>query len=52
MCLPSLRTRYSTLHIPSDCLKLTGALQKTSEILQSVADLYDDHVRDTYLTSF
>jgi hypothetical protein len=27
------------------CLKLTRALQKTSETLQSVADLYDDHVR-------
>jgi hypothetical protein len=39
--------------IPSDCLKLTRALQKTSETLQSVADLYDDHVRriPTYLMS-
>ena len=27
------------------CLKLTRALQKTSETLQSVADLYDDHAR-------
>ena len=50
--VPCLRTRYSTLHNPSDCLKLTGALQKTSEILQSVADLYDDHVRGTYPMSF
>lgn len=33
-----------TSHLP-DCLKLTRALQKTSETLQSVADLYDDHVR-------
>ncbi|KAH7886935.1 hypothetical protein F5I97DRAFT_1075829 [Phlebopus sp. FC_14] len=28
-----------------DCLKLTKAIQKTSESLQSVADLYDDHAR-------
>ncbi|TFY70943.1 hypothetical protein EVG20_g2061 [Dentipellis fragilis] len=28
-----------------DCLRLTKALQKTSETLQSVADLYDDHAR-------
>jgi len=27
-----------------DCLKLTKAMQKTSDTLQSVADLYDDHV--------
>jgi hypothetical protein len=27
------------------CLKLTKAMQKTSETLQSVADLYEDHVR-------
>ena len=27
------------------CLKLTKAMQKTSETLQIVADLYDDHVR-------
>lgn len=32
-----------------DCLKLTRALQKTSETLQSVADLYDDHARRTQL---
>jgi sorting nexin-9/18/33 len=32
-----------------DCLKLTKALQKTSETLQSVADLYDDHARRTQL---
>lgn len=50
--VPSLRTRFSTLHTPSDCLKLTGALQRTSESLQSVADLYDDHVRGTHLASF
>jgi len=29
-----------------ECLDLTKALQKTSESLQSIADLYDDHVRD------
>lgn len=28
-----------------ECLRLTKALQKTSETLQNVADLYDDHVR-------
>ncbi|KAG6377448.1 hypothetical protein JVT61DRAFT_15253 [Boletus reticuloceps] len=27
-----------------DCLNLTKAVQKTAETLQSVADLYDDHV--------
>jgi len=32
-----------------DCLKLTSALQKTGETLQSVADLYDDHARRTQL---
>jgi sorting nexin-9/18/33 len=37
------------LHSPVDCLKLTRALQKTSETLQSVADLFDDHVCRTYL---
>lgn len=30
---------------PLECLKLTKAMQKTAESLQSVADLYDDHVR-------
>ncbi len=28
-----------------DCLRLTKAMQKTTEVLQSVADLYDDHVQ-------
>jgi sorting nexin-9/18/33 len=32
------------LYINLDCLKLTKAIQRTSETLQSVADLYDDHV--------
>jgi hypothetical protein len=27
-----------------DCLKLSKAMQKTSEMLQKTADLYDDHV--------
>ena len=27
-----------------ECLKLTKALVKTSETMQNVADLYDDHV--------
>ncbi|KAJ6495280.1 hypothetical protein C8R45DRAFT_866476 [Mycena sanguinolenta] len=34
-----------------DCLKLTKAMQKTSEALQSVADLYDDHARRTQLAT-
>ncbi|KAH7928625.1 hypothetical protein BV22DRAFT_1058614 [Leucogyrophana mollusca] len=34
-----------------DCLKLTKATQKTSEALQSVADLYDDHARRTQLAT-
>ncbi|KAJ6588777.1 PX-domain-containing protein [Mycena capillaripes] len=35
----------------TDCLKLTKAMQKTSEALQSVADLYDDHARRTQLAT-
>ncbi|KAI0066806.1 hypothetical protein BV25DRAFT_1819910 [Artomyces pyxidatus] len=34
-----------------ECLRLTKALQKTSETLQSVADLYDDHARRTQLAT-
>ncbi|KAF7986303.1 hypothetical protein HWV62_35256 [Athelia sp. TMB] len=34
-----------------DCLRLTKALQKTSETLQNVADLYDDHARRTQLVT-
>ncbi|KAF8190373.1 hypothetical protein K438DRAFT_1907183 [Mycena galopus ATCC 62051] len=34
-----------------DCLKLTKAMQKTSDALQSVADLYDDHARRTQLAT-
>ncbi|KIJ09769.1 hypothetical protein PAXINDRAFT_172368 [Paxillus involutus ATCC 200175] len=34
-----------------DCLKLTKAVQKTVETLQSVADLYDDHARRTQLAT-
>ncbi|KAJ7167312.1 hypothetical protein C8R43DRAFT_1121750 [Mycena crocata] len=34
-----------------DCLKLTKAMQKTSEAMQSVADLYDDHARRTQLAT-
>ncbi|KAJ7185508.1 hypothetical protein C8R46DRAFT_982143 [Mycena filopes] len=34
-----------------DCLKLTKAMQKTSEALQNVADLYDDHARRTQLAT-
>lgn len=32
-----------------ECLKLTKAVQKSSETLQNVADLYDDHARRTQL---
>lgn len=31
-------------NVPTECLKLTKAMQKTCETLQNVADLYDDHV--------
>ncbi|KAI9508532.1 hypothetical protein F5148DRAFT_1195231 [Russula earlei] len=31
------------------CLKLTKAIQRTSETLQSIADIYDDHARRTQL---
>lgn len=30
-------------HSAVDCLKLTKAIQKTSDAIQNVADLYDDH---------
>ncbi|KIP04499.1 hypothetical protein PHLGIDRAFT_75831 [Phlebiopsis gigantea 11061_1 CR5-6] len=35
----------------SECLKLTKAMQKTSETLQNVADIYDDHARRTQLAT-
>ncbi|KAG2107715.1 uncharacterized protein F5147DRAFT_696794 [Suillus discolor] len=34
-----------------DCLKLTKAMQKTSDGLQIVADLYDNHARRTQLAT-
>ncbi|EGO03823.1 hypothetical protein SERLA73DRAFT_102119 [Serpula lacrymans var. lacrymans S7.3] len=34
-----------------DCLSLMKAMDKTSETLQSVADLYDDHARRTQLAT-
>ncbi|KAG2342303.1 hypothetical protein BDR05DRAFT_357037 [Suillus weaverae] len=34
-----------------DCLKLTKAIQKTSDALQITADLYDDHARRTQLAT-
>ena len=34
--------------IHTDCLQLTKAMQKTSDTLQTVADLYDDHVRSMH----
>ncbi|KAH0826616.1 hypothetical protein J3R83DRAFT_4980 [Lanmaoa asiatica] len=34
-----------------DCLKLTKAVQKTAETLQSVANLYDDHARRRQLVT-
>ncbi|KAH9478454.1 Sorting nexin-33 [Psilocybe cubensis] len=35
----------------ADCLKLTKAVQKTSETLQTVANLYDGHARRTQLAT-
>ncbi|KAF5310964.1 hypothetical protein D9619_007949 [Psilocybe cf. subviscida] len=35
----------------SDCLKLTKAVQKTSDTLQTVANLYDGHARRTQLAT-
>ncbi|PPQ86618.1 hypothetical protein CVT25_006802 [Psilocybe cyanescens] len=35
----------------SECLKLTKAVQKTSETLQTVANLYDGHARRTQLAT-
>lgn len=37
-------SRAAIADLPAGCLKLTKAMQKTSETLQIVADLYDDHV--------
>ncbi|KAI0078645.1 PX-domain-containing protein [Panus rudis PR-1116 ss-1] len=34
-----------------ECLHLTKGIQKTAEVLQSVADLYDDHARRTQLAT-
>ncbi|KAG1823450.1 uncharacterized protein BJ212DRAFT_1262371 [Suillus subaureus] len=34
-----------------DCLRLTKAMQKTSDSLQIVADLYEDHARRTQLAT-
>ncbi|TEB35082.1 hypothetical protein FA13DRAFT_1753432 [Coprinellus micaceus] len=34
-----------------ECLKLTKAIQKTSDTLQSVADIYNDHARRTQLAT-
>lgn len=34
-----------------ECLKLTKAMQRTADTLQSVADLYDDHARRTQLAT-
>ncbi|KAF9445810.1 PX-domain-containing protein [Macrolepiota fuliginosa MF-IS2] len=34
-----------------ECLRLTKGIQKLSETLQSVADLYDDHARRTQLAT-
>lgn len=35
----------------SNCLKLTKAVQKTSEALQNIGDLYDDHARRRQLAT-
>ncbi|EIN08210.1 PX-domain-containing protein [Punctularia strigosozonata HHB-11173 SS5] len=34
-----------------ECLKLTKAMQRTADTLQTVADLYDDHARRTQLST-
>ena len=36
----------------TECLKLTKALQKTADTLQTVANLYEGHVRQAFLPSF
>ncbi len=40
-----------SVDLSTGCLKLTKAVQKTSDTLQIVADLYDDHVRPTSPTA-
>lgn len=51
-CLLSFRSKCDKLMHHTDCLKLTKAMQKTTEILQGVADLYDDHVRLCWALTF
>ena len=36
----------------TECLKLTKALQKTADTLQTVANLYEGHVRQASLPFF
>ncbi|KAG1846117.1 hypothetical protein C8R48DRAFT_779611 [Suillus tomentosus] len=48
----SLRDVFGCIReVRLDCLKLTKAMQKTSDGLQIVADLYDDHARRTKLAT-
>ena len=50
-CRHIIDSAVTELRLGLGCLKLTKAMQKTSETLQIVADLYDDHVRPYYLCS-
>ena len=44
-----MQTSYpSFLNIITECLKLTKALKKTADTLQTVANLYEGHVRQAY----
>lgn len=43
---------YKRINFFSECLKLTKAVQKTCETLQTVANLYDGHVRELSKISF
>lgn len=45
---PTCRDPHRLMTSRPDCLKLTKAVQKTAETLQTVADLYDDHVSGNY----
>ncbi|KAK7056363.1 hypothetical protein VNI00_002917 [Paramarasmius palmivorus] len=42
---------YLITEVIPACLGMTKAMQRTSEALQSVADLYDDHARRTQLVT-
>lgn len=44
----ALYSRPPEADLFTECLKLTKSMQRTCESLQSVADLYDDHVRHKF----